>query len=248
MEDERRYYVYGYIRLDTNSYFYIGKGTGIRYKRIDLRSNHFKNIINKVDCVVEIIKDNLTEKEALELECELIQQLVFEEGYTMEFDDYKDKNKTYTDICQIEDYLLNFQNFASWLDEQLKKCPFKEWYIDKDILEKGNKIYDRQHMVLVDRRLNNLFTKSEAIRGEYPIGVNYHKLKMCFEVSCSVYEDNKKKNIYLGRFSINEPFRAFTCYKNFKEKYIKQVADEYKDLIPKELYEAMYRYKVEITD
>ena len=161
---------------------------------------------------------------------------------------YKDKNKTYTDICQIEDYLLNFQNFASWLDEQLKKCPFKEWYIDKDILEKGNKIYDRQHMVLVDRRLNNLFTKSEAIRGEYPIGVNYHKLKMCFEVSCSVYEDNKKKNIYLGRFSINEPFRAFTCYKNFKEKYIKQVADEYKDLIPKELYEAMYRYKVEITD
>ena len=38
------YYIYGYIRLDTNTYFYIGKGKGNRYKRIDIRSLHFKNI------------------------------------------------------------------------------------------------------------------------------------------------------------------------------------------------------------
>lgn len=93
MDNERRYYVYGYIRLDTNSYFYIGKGTGNRYKRTDLRSTHFKNILEKVDCVVEIIQDNLTEKEALDLECELIEQLIFEEGYTIEFDEFSDKNK-----------------------------------------------------------------------------------------------------------------------------------------------------------
>ena len=36
--EERKYYVYGYIRLDTNTYFYIGKGTDIRYKRIDIRT------------------------------------------------------------------------------------------------------------------------------------------------------------------------------------------------------------------
>ena len=41
---------------------------------------------------------------------------------------------------------------------------------------------------------------------------------------------------------------AFKSYKTFKEKYIKQVADEYKDKIPKKLYDAMYRYEVEITD
>ena len=34
----------------------------------------------------------------------------------------------------------------------------------------------------------------------------------------------------------------------FKENYIKQVAEEYKDKIPDKLYEAMYNYKVEITD
>lgn len=51
-------------------------------------------------------------------------------------------------------------------------------------------------------------------------------------------------------FPSNKPFQAFTCYKNFKENYIKQVADEYysKGLIPKKLYDAMYKYEVEIND
>ena len=33
-----------------------------------------------------------------------------------------------------------------------------------------------------------------------------------------------------------------------REEYIKEIADEYKCYIPIELYEALYRYKVEITD
>ena len=41
---------------------------------------------------------------------------------------------------------------------------------------------------------------------------------------------------------------AFNAYKEAKEKEIKRVADEYKDKIPQKLYEAMYKYKVEITD
>ena len=98
MDEERRYYVYGYIRLDTNTYFYIGKGTGIRYKRIDLRSKHFKNILNTTECAVEIIEDNLTEEEALELEQTLIESLVFEEGYSIEFDHYTDKNEGFNHL------------------------------------------------------------------------------------------------------------------------------------------------------
>jgi hypothetical protein len=52
--------------------------------------------------------------------------------------------------------------------------------------------------------------------------------------------------IDLGHFkSINE---AFNAYKTAKEKYIKHIADEYKDKIPKKLYDAMYNWEVEITD
>ena len=41
---------------------------------------------------------------------------------------------------------------------------------------------------------------------------------------------------------------AFKQYKIMKETYIKQIADEYKDLIPSKLYNALYKYEVEITD
>jgi len=68
-----------------------------------------------------------------------------------------------------------------------------------------------------------------------------------FESCCSKIVNYKKKTIYIGRFS--NPKEAFyDGYKPFKENYIKQVADEYKDKIPEKLYDALYRYEVEITD
>lgn len=90
MED--KYYVYGYIRLDTNTYFYIGKGKNDRCFRLDNRKEHFKNILNKVDCVVEILYDNLTEEEAFQLEVDTIYDLVFNEGYSIEIKGIK-KNR-----------------------------------------------------------------------------------------------------------------------------------------------------------
>ena len=39
-----------------------------------------------------------------------------------------------------------------------------------------------------------------------------------------------------------------TTYKNFKENHIKEIADKYKNQIPIQLYNALYNYKVEITD
>ena len=51
---------------------------------------------------------------------------------------------------------------------------------------------------------------------------------------------------YLGTFDDVET--AFDTYKQFKELTIKQVADEYKNKIPQRLYDALYNYKVEITD
>lgn len=79
-----KYYVYGYVRLDTNTYFYIGKGKDNRYLRLDNRKQHFMNILNKVDCAVEILYDNLTEDEAFQLEVDTIYDLVFNEGYSID--------------------------------------------------------------------------------------------------------------------------------------------------------------------
>lgn len=78
------YYVYGYVRLDTNTYFYIGKGKKNRCFELKIsRSSHFKNIVETIPCAVEIIKDNLTSEEAYYEEEKMIEKLVFEEGYSI---------------------------------------------------------------------------------------------------------------------------------------------------------------------
>ena len=91
--DEKRFYVYLWIREDYNTIFYVGKGTNYRVYNITDRSNHFKNIFKKVPCHFEIIKDNLTNKEALELEKSTIKKLLLE-GYTIDIKGYgKNKEK-----------------------------------------------------------------------------------------------------------------------------------------------------------
>lgn len=66
--------VYQHIRLDTNEVFYIGIGKEIKraYNKTNHRSKHWKNIINKTEYKVEILFDNLTWKEACQIEQYLI--------------------------------------------------------------------------------------------------------------------------------------------------------------------------------
>ena len=120
-------------------------------------------------------------------------------------------------------------------------------HLDKDILIKGNKIYSPNTCIFVPERINKLFTKRQNDRGKYPIGTCWHKPSNKFIAQCSVLDkENNRKEIHLGYYDTSE--EAFLVYKQFKEKYMRQIADEYKDLIPQKLYEIMYRYKVEMND
>lgn len=64
----------------------------------------------------------------------------------------------------------------------------------------------------------------------------------------------KHKNGYLSKYNGKElgvyPTleEAYEVYANVKENKIKEVADEYRNIIPKETYEALYRYKVKIEN
>ncbi len=157
------------------------------------------------------------------------------------------KEQTYIN-CSVTEEWLNFQNFAEWFYENYYEIENEVMSLDKDILCKGNKIYSPNNCMFVPKNINNLFIKRDKLRGEYPIGVYYNKQNKKFRAQCSVYdlEENKKKKIYLGLY--DTPEQAFKFYKNFKEQYIKQVADYYKNQIPDKLYKAMYEYKVNIND
>ena len=158
-----------------------------------------------------------------------------------------EKFPTYKD-CKVCNKWLCFQNFAEWYYENYYEVENEKMCLDKDILNKGNKIYSPDNCIFVLEKINLLFVKCDKSRGEYPIGVSYHKRDDKFITRCSIYDykENKKKQIYLGYY--DNPQKAFEVYKQFKENYIKKVADYYKYQIPKKLYNILYNYEVEIDD
>ena len=72
MINEKKFYVYRWIRLDTNTPFHVGKGIARRFRNTTQRNTYFKRICASVKTKVEIILDNLSEKEAFVKEAEFI--------------------------------------------------------------------------------------------------------------------------------------------------------------------------------
>lgn len=91
---ENNYYVYEHIRLDNNSCFYVGKGTGRRINQKS-RNQHHDRIMNKHGMEVRIIKENLSENEAYDLERKTIQNYVFNCGYGIDVDGYRNYSGFY---------------------------------------------------------------------------------------------------------------------------------------------------------
>jgi len=132
-------------------------------------------------------------------------------------------------------------------------CPeFIEWArkqvgygtgaLDKDILLKGNKIYCPELCVFVPQAVNLLLVKSDATRGEWPIGVCWDKERGKFRAHLSVNGKTK----YLGLF--NTPEAAFAAYKSAKEAEASRVAALYRSVLDPRVYDALISYSVSIDD
>ena len=159
---EKCYYVYQYIRLDNGSIFYIGKGKNNRYLRLDSRNDHFMNIINSIDCVVEIIYDNLTEREGLELEMQTIYDLVFNEGYSIDIHGFNDKSN--------DNYLTN----CTWGGEGTSGFSMKQ---SQETIEKRRlKNTGKKRTPEQKARMKEAYkTRKEPIRSEESIQIQYSK-------------------------------------------------------------------------
>lgn len=154
---------------------------------------------------------------------------------------YHIKHPTYQECIVCEEW-LDFQNFARWYDNNYYQVDNETMCLDKDILNKGNKIYSPNTCVFVPERINALFTKCDKTRGDYPIGVYYNKTANKYIAKCSTINGRK----HLGCFET--PNDAFIVYKNFKERYVKQMAFEYQEKIPNKLFNALYNYEVDVDD
>ena len=128
-------------------------------------------------------------------------------------DVYKKKHPTYIG-CEVSDKFKSYEYFYEWCNEQIG-FDNEGWHLDKDLLIKGNKVYSENTCVFLPLEINSLLLGNNKVRGNFPIGVSWHKAsnKYC----ASVNEFNKQK--HLGLFD-NE-IDAFRKYKQAKEYQIK---------------------------
>lgn len=149
------------------------------------------------------------------------------------------RNITYKDVVVCDEW-HNYSLFLEWAEKQVG-FEAEGYHLDKDILQKGNRVYCPTLCGFVPQNINSLFCKADSIRGEYPIGVRKYKKRFLSTVCNGAGEQ-----INLGSSLTVED--AFLKYKKAKEAIIRLVADFHKEVIDSKIYQALINYEVEITD
>jgi len=152
----------------------------------------------------------------------------------------KQRQPTYEGVSCSKDWL----SMTKFIEDvsQMKGFGFDGWALDKDILQKGNKLYSKDTCCFVPAEVNQLLVKRDNSRGEYPVGVDFHKVSGKFRASLAI--NGKRK--HLGLFPT--PEEAFQVYKAAKEAYIKVVAQKWQHQLDERVYQALMSYEVNIND
>lgn len=180
------------------------------------------------------------------------EEVLYDEGATKEYtlwkemlrrcydENFKVKNTTYENCVVSENFKL-LSYFKDWCSKQVG-FGNEDWHLDKDILSRECKVYSEDTCCFVPRSINQAVVTNKTSRGEFLIGVHQSHRKGRFKSCVNI---NGKRKI-LGNFDTQE--EAFYVYKEAKEAYIKELANKWKDQIDPRVYEALMKYKIEITD
>ena len=147
---------------------------------------------------------------------------------------YPDRYPAYSGKYIVCDEWHNYQNFAKWFEENRYEVN-ERLHIDKDILFPRKNIYSPETCLLVPQTINMMFMNKPNKRG-LPNGIVQYK-------SGYLAKYNHQQ---LGIYPTVE--LAYEAYSNEKEKAIKELAETYKNIIPKRVYDALYAYKFDIRN
>ena len=147
---------------------------------------------------------------------------------------YPDRYPAYFGKYIVCDEWHNYQNFAKWFEENKYEVN-ERLHIDKDILFPNSKMYSPKTCLLVPQTINMMFMNKPNKRG-LPNGIYKSRKGYLAE-----YNENK-----LGIYPTVE--MAYEVYASEKEKFIRQLADEYKNIIPEKVYNALYAYRFDINN
>jgi len=153
---------------------------------------------------------------------------------------YKQNQPTYEGVTCSKEWI----SMTKFIEDvsQMKGFGLSGWELDKDILVKGNKLYSKDTCCFVPLEVNMLLVKRDNARGEFPVGVCFHKYAGKFMARLTI--NGKVK--HLGLFNTAE--EAFQVYKLAKEANIKVVAQKWQHLLDERVFQALMTYEVGIDD
>lgn len=151
---------------------------------------------------------------------------------------YQERRPTYIG-CTVSEEWLTFSNFRVWMMTQ----DWQDKQLDKDLLFEGNKVYSADTCVFVTRMVNLFTTDSSAARGEFLIGVSWHKPAGKFQANCS--NPFTKKGEYLGLFDCEQ--EAHEAWLKRKLELAKELAEIQSDeRVAEALIDRYSNYKTNI--
>lgn len=133
---------------------------------------------------------------------------------------YHSKEPTYLQ-CTIDPAWLRLSNFEKWVVRQ-------DWegkHLDKDLLVMGNKEYGPDTCIFLPKALNNFLTDRVLKRGEYPLGVSWHKGTQKYQAQCSNPFTGQRG--YIGYYDNVED--AHLAWKQKKHEYALIYAEQQTD-------------------
>ena len=96
--------------------------------------------------------------------------------------------------CSVTEEWLTFSKFKAWMEKQ----KWEDKQLDKDLLFKDNKVYSDKTCVFVSKMVNTFTIDRGNDRGEWMIGVYWHKTSSKFLSQCN--NPFTKKYEHLGYF------------------------------------------------
>lgn len=149
------FYVYMYRRNDTNDVFYIGKGKGYRAEMINGHNDHCIKVANKYGFTIEYVRRGMSEKDALQLEKDLLHKYVHEYGYSIEIEGLRDRSNPHN-LCN---HTMGGEGNAGFRWDDAHKELFRQYTTERN--KKLNALFTPEAMA---KRKQTM--KEKASRGE----------------------------------------------------------------------------------
>lgn len=142
---------------------------------------------------------------------------------------HQEKHPTYINAECYNEW-LNYQAFAHWYNNNYYEIEGEKMELDKDLLSGNGKVYSPNTCIFLPHSINNALINAKG----YTFDKNTNKYK-----AQTWY---KNKRIYLGCFDTEE--EAHEVYRLNKQLIVYLLAEEYKDVLPVKVYEALMNYQL----